>query len=377
MLAVCRTVHERGYDIAAASSTALACAQWSRSRRWRVRTVGVDTDAERFVERLREELARRPYAALIPGSDASLLAISLARDRLERLTSLGLPPHAIVERVLSREALLEAVERIGLPAVRSIRCASLEQALAAARELGLPSVLKSTPVAAADGGTVRGVRKGQIVFSESELRAAYPMFRNGLMVQSHVRGDVISIGGVFAGDRLLGLAVSRYHRTWPPNGGSASFAETIAPPPGLEDMVVRLVREIGWEGIFEVEVIQSGPTSFVPIDLNARPYGSMALAGGAGAPLAAIWCDWLLGRDPERVDARPGHRYRWEDGELRYVSWQLRRRHYRAAATPLLPRRDVIHAHFQLGDPLPLLARGLLLGLRTIGDATPRAARSR
>jgi hypothetical protein len=67
MLAVCRTVHERGYDIAAASSTALACAQWSRSRRWRVRTVGVDTDAERFVERLREELARRPYAALIPG----------------------------------------------------------------------------------------------------------------------------------------------------------------------------------------------------------------------------------------------------------------------------------------------------------------------
>jgi predicted ATP-grasp superfamily ATP-dependent carboligase len=228
------------------------------------------------------------------------------------------PSHSIVGRALTRKSLNEAAEQIGLSPPRTIHCTSLEQTLAAADELGLPSVLKSVTAAVAGDRTVRGVPRGQIVSTESELNAAFPVFRDGLLVQRHVRKDVISIGGVIAGDHLLGLAMSRYHRTRPPNGGSASFAETIAPPPGLEHMALRLLREIVWEGIFEFEIIQSGRASFVPIDLNPRPYGSTALATGAGVPLAAIWCDWLLGRNPEQARARPGYRYRWEDGELRY-----------------------------------------------------------
>jgi predicted ATP-grasp superfamily ATP-dependent carboligase len=136
----------------------------------------------------------------------------------------------------------------------------------------------------------------------------------------------------------------------------------VPSPPALEDMVERLLAVIGWEGIFELELIQSGPRHFVPIDFNPRPYGSMALATAAGVPLATIWCDWLLGRRPQPARARPGCRYRWEDGDLRHLAWQLRRRHYGAAVASLRPHRDVTHAHFKLTDPLPLLASGLYLG---------------
>ena len=91
----------------------------------------------------------------------------------------------------------------------------------------------------------------------------------------------------------------------------------------------RLLIAIGWEALFEVELIQSGPEEFVPIDLNPRPYGSMALAVAAGAPLVPIWCDWLFGRNPRPVRALAGHRYRWEDGDLRHLLWQLRHGNYR------------------------------------------------
>ena len=132
-------------------------------------------------------------------------------------------------------------------------------------------------------------------------------------------------------------------------------------------MVQRLLTAIGWEGIFELELVQVGPEQFVPIDLNPRTYGSMALASAAGAPLATIWCDWLLGRSTSPARARPGGRYRWEDGDLRHLAWQVRHRHFRAAMSPLRPHRGVVHSHFKLTDPLPLLVNGLHLARMYLG----------
>jgi hypothetical protein len=60
------------------------------------------------------------------------------------------------------------------------------------------------------------------------------------------------------------------------------------------------------------------------------------------------------GRDPQPVRGRPGVRYRWEDGDLKHLLWQLRRARFGAAAAVLVPRRRVAHAYFELRDPLPL-----------------------
>jgi predicted ATP-grasp superfamily ATP-dependent carboligase len=369
MLAACRSLHQGGYDVTAASFTALAPAQWSRSCTRRLRIIDARTDANRFVEQLRQELARHSYAALIAGSDSAMLAISRGDGHLRELTELGLPSSVVIERVLSRESLAEAAKQVGLTAVPSTRCASVDEALAAGRALGFPVVLKSTDAALADAGAVSGVPKGRLVHSEAELRSAASAFRDELLVQPVVPGEPISFGGVIAEGRLLAIVVARYLRMWPPSGGSVTFAETILAPSGLAERVQGLLTDIGWEGIFELELIRTGApgqSDFVPIDLNPRPYGSMALASAAGAPLAAIWCDWLVqGRTQvahdQPVHAQPGIRYRWEDGDLRHMWQELRNGRPRSALAPLRPRRGVTHAHFQSSDPLPLIARGLYL----------------
>jgi predicted ATP-grasp superfamily ATP-dependent carboligase len=373
MLAACRSLQRAGYDVGAASYTQLAPAQWSRSCRWRVRVLDPRRDTSGFVAQLRAALTRRPYATLIPGSDSALLAISREREHLSDLTELGLPAHAVVERALSRTHLTEAARKAGLTVITSIRCADLDEALTAARSLGFPVVLKSIDAAFAGAGTVSGAPKGRLVGSEAELRREASDFHAGLLLQPVVPGEPISFAGVIAAGRLRAVAVARYLRMWPANGGSVAFAETIATTPALEQRVCALLAEIGWEGIFELELIRTGARDakdFVPIDLNPRPYGSMALAAAAGAPLAAIWCDWLLHKearaDDQPVRARAGVRYRWEDGELRHLAWQLRHRHLRAALIPLRPRRGITHAHLQLDDPLPLLARVAYLSKRAL-----------
>jgi predicted ATP-grasp superfamily ATP-dependent carboligase len=382
MLAVTRCLHMSGYRVTAASPTRLASSQWSRTCDRRVCVPDARSDTPGFLKELRRELQSNRYETLIAGSDSALLAISRDRAQLDELTKLGLPSHSVVQACLNRERLAEAAAQVGLTPAMSIRCSNHQEVLVAAKELGFPIVLKSTDAAIDDTPqSVQPVPKGHVVSDPKELDEALSSFAGDLLVQRYLRGTLLSLGGVIADGQLLGLAVSRYHRTWPPTGGSLSYGETVSPPAILEDLVEHLLGVLKWEGIFELELIQkdtdgyAGETgAFVPIDLNPRPYGSMALARAAGAPLASIWCDWLLKRSPPNttrpIRALAGYRYRWEDGDLRHLWWQLRRGRLRAAAAPLRPHRRVTYAHFEHTDPMPLLARSLFLCMRTIRPRT-------
>ena len=137
------------------------------------------------------------------------------------------------------------------------------------------------------------------------------------------------------------------------------------------------MAELGWQGIFELELMRRPDGSFASLDLNPRPYGSIALAIRAGADLPAIWAAWLLGERPPYAVARPGVRYRWEDAEIRRVVWELRRGHLAEAAHVALPRRRVVHPHFQWNDPGPLLARGAYFAGRALSRARKAAAADR
>ena len=228
-------------------------------------------NSEQFILQLQEELNRRPYGTLIAGSDSSLLAISQMRESVETLTKLGLPSSLIVERAMHRQLLTAAAEEVGLPSATSIRCADVQQALAAAEKLGFPVALKSLDAAQPAARTIESAPKGQVVSSAAELAEAAAQFDGGMLLQRWVAGEVISFGGVFAEERLLGVAVSRYIRMWPTRSGSVTFSQAISPPAGLLDAVRKLMLVIGWEGIFELELIQSAPQTFTPIDLIPGP----------------------------------------------------------------------------------------------------------
>jgi predicted ATP-grasp superfamily ATP-dependent carboligase len=367
MLASCRSLHKAGFEVTCVSASALACASFSRACARRVRIVDPREDSVRFLAQLRDELSHHPCQMLIPGSDSALLAISDGREHLLKLTNLGLPSKATVGRALDRSALAESAAHAGLASASSVRCAGPEDALDAAAQLGFPVVLKSTQAASLRLGRAIGAPKSRPVRDAADLQALAPLFGEPLVVQRQLSGELLSFGGVFAGGALLASAVSRYKRTWPPPGGSVSFSQTIDPPDGLEEGVRALLDHIGWEGIFELELIRSERDTFVPIDLNPRPYGSMALACAAGAPLPAIWCAWLLSEEASRpARAAAGQLYRWEDGELGYMLWQARHGDFRAALRPLRPYRRVTHASFERVDPLPLFAQGGHLAHKTL-----------
>jgi len=358
-LGACRGLTRAGYEVCAVSRLRPAATHWSRACVERVRLPDPRESVHAFVDGLGELLQRGRYDALIPGSDASLLAVSEHRDELEPFTRLGLPSREVVHRVVDKLVLRDAASAVGLASPASLPCADVEEADAAAAELGFPVVLKPVQTFAPVNGGLQQ-RSVSIVEDSEALAETVHDFPSPFIVQRFERAQFLSCTGVFADGRLLALTTSRVPRLWPPIAGMHAYSETVTPPDGLPERVRELLGSLGWQGIFQLQLLELADRLAV-IDLNPRVFASILLDADAGANLAAVWVDWLLGRDPAPVSARPAMRYRWEEGDLCHFAWQLRRRRLRAAARVLLPHRRVTHAWFRATDPGPLFARGLNL----------------
>ncbi len=145
---------------------------------------------------------------------------------------------------------------------------------------------------------MNGVRQhtSSLVGDDASLAALLPGYGTPCLIQRREDGAVC-FSGVAADGRLLAYGVSRYGRTWPPEGGAVSFAQTIPPPAGLARRVEDLLAALGWQGVFELELIQNR-TGFAAIDFNPRLFGSLELITRAGAPLAPLGAirSWVRGR---------------------------------------------------------------------------------
>jgi predicted ATP-grasp superfamily ATP-dependent carboligase len=380
VVAVARGLDAGGFEVIATASRHVrpAAAHWSRSVSVRVTTPDPLTKNAGFLSRLEELVVSGGLSVLIPGTDASLLVISRGRDRLEPYVQIGLPSLENVARCLDRRELVAAAGRHGLASPTTVVCGEAGEACAAATRLGLPVLVKPCDVVTEGRGARR--RSGS-VFAETEeaVRAAAAELGGSVLVQEQIEGTVVSFAGVFADGRLLGETVSRYLRTWRPEAGSACFSETISTPPALRERVLAVLDDLGWQGIFELELIESAPGAWQAIDLNPRPYGSLALAVGAGCNIPALWCEHLLGDEPALSLAAPGIFYRWTDADLRHGLWQLRRGGGPSAAGGLIgTRRKAVHPFRSAADPGPSAARLLELGeagLRRVRASHKRSAR--
>ena len=360
-LAACRGLAAGGYRVVAA-------AHWSRACHERVHLPSPMHDGDAFAAGVAALARCGRLAAIVPGSEAALLALSRHRDALPPNVASGVPEADALDASLDKVRLLAAAADAGVAAPASVACVSVRDAALAARKLGLPVVVKPVRSVLRSGSDLR---QQSIALVSDMRRLPEALERSGspAVVQRFERdAQRLSCGGVFDEGGLRAFVAVRFLRTWPPGAGAAAYAETVAPPRGLSERVEKLLGALGWRGIFELELLDLGRGRLAAIDLNPRVFGWLALAVESGVNLPAIWVDLLLGASPRPARPRIGVRYRWEDADAAYLLWQLRHRNVRAAAAVLRPHRRVVHAHFRADDPAPLAARLLSLArLATTG----------
>jgi len=314
-------------------------------------------DAEGFSGELAAAAVQLSAAAVLPSVEAHLLALS-GRDADFAGIAFGTPSSESVERATDKDLLPEFATSAGLrtPPTKKVVLGDGE----AMGIFGFPAILKPLRSRIRNpDGTVSAYSAPRYVSTSQEAEEVLRALpnREGL-VQPYISGSLCSVSGVSWNGELVCAQHQLSIRIWPMRVGVSSYAETIPQNAELERGVGRLLRSIGWSGLFQVQFMRDPRGEHYLIDLNPRIYGSLALAVAAGMNLPGMWTDLLLGRQP-RVDGyRVGVRFRQEEKDARALAKMLVDGNRLSALRGLVPRRNTTHAIFSLRDPLPLLTRG-------------------
>jgi predicted ATP-grasp superfamily ATP-dependent carboligase len=352
-LATVRGLRLGGWQPYVVTFERLAPAAWSRDAAGRLSAPNPELEPKGFADSLAAEAHRLGAVAILPGNEQALLAVAEHSARFPANVALGAAPIDAVSLATDKARLtdLAGAAGLGTPPTRLAGHSDWKRIL---EEIGLPAVIKPRrSVVETPGGRMWvGARRAD---TAAELRASLNGFPGGsALVQPFLPGRMVTVNGVC----WNGATVCSIHqvadRLWPLDLGVLAYARTVAPDPELDRRVARLMEGVGWSGLFNLQFISHRDELHL-IDLNPRPYHSLALAIAAGLNLPAIWMELLLGGSPSIPPYRVGVRFRAEGEDARALMALLKRGSRRAVLRGLRPHRQTTHALLARGDPLPAM----------------------
>jgi biotin carboxylase len=208
---------------------------------------------------------------IAPAPEPAVVAVARA------CAELGLPGAGAASAALTRNkaAMREAFHARGIanPPFRTAH--TVEEALAAGRELGMPVVLKpADSFAGIDVRQVDHIEDLPLAFAQ----AARSSFIKTLVVESFVRGEVIAVDGYVSDGEFVACGFLAKERCAPPScfdiGVSAPAALDANARDDLRRTAAAAVKAIGFgHGCTHVEILCSREGPLYPIEVSAYPAG--------------------------------------------------------------------------------------------------------
>jgi predicted ATP-grasp superfamily ATP-dependent carboligase len=319
-------------------------------------------DAAGFASAVIDRAKSGDRPAVLPTTDAAILALLPRRADLEAVADLLLPPAEALRRALDKGETLDAARSAGvsIPETLTIRGPGDLARLA----LEPPLVVK--PLASRWRGPDGRTRAGGPAFAREAGRArslAVGLLAEGapgVLVQHWVPGTGRGVGLLVRGGKTAAVFVHRRLREVHPAGGPSSAAISEPSDPALVGPAEALLRAMDFEGLAMVEFRREGDATPVLMEVNPRPWGTLGLAVAAGVDFPRLLAEGYAGPPPSY---RAGVRRSWLAGDLRRLAaaWKGPPQDYpgwypsfgSALGSLFEFTEDFV---FRLEDPLPFLA---------------------
>lgn len=303
-----RALGRAGWEVHVAGPAGRGLAGWSATVTGRHVISSPTAEGSAFADDLSALAEVVPGAVVLACGDAELLALGRAAARLGALQ--GVPGTAAVEALVDKVRLAAGAARVGLATPRVV--------------MGVPTRWPVVAKAAVHSAPGRVDPRWEVVVAtdEAELAAARSRALAAgveLVLQEHVGGQLVALALVLDVDGVVvGRSQQVAERIWPRGAGVSARAVTVPVDEQLAERAAALLREAGWVGLAQLQLLARPGEGLVLIDVNPRLYGSLRLAVAAGAPLPDLAARVLAGESVGRAaDARPGVHYQWLLGDLR------------------------------------------------------------
>jgi hypothetical protein len=209
----------------------------------------------------------------------------------------GLPQSATVAGPRGRQAQLAVDKRLQLTRATQAGMSvpewtELDPRGGVPADCELPAVLKPALAIEALNGRARRLSPC-VVTSRAEAEAVWSRWgeSTAVILQRWVPGAGAGIFGLAGANGTHRLSAHRRVRMMNPAGSGSSACASSPVPADLVGPVDRFMAGAGWEGMFMVELLRSGVTTFF-MELNGRAWGSLALSRRLGYEYPA----WAVAR---------------------------------------------------------------------------------
>jgi predicted ATP-grasp superfamily ATP-dependent carboligase len=148
------------------------------------------------------------------------------------------------------------------------------------------------------------------VDTDRALRAPY-------LVQEKVSGEGCGLFLLAHEGRIVVAFSHRRLREKPPSGGVSTLCASAAVPDDLLEPARRFVETLRWSGLAMLEFKRDHRSGRpLLLEVNARPWGSLALAAAAGLDFPGDLLRLTQGVEPQSRSFREGVRLRWWWGDV-------------------------------------------------------------
>lgn len=323
-LAFTRSAGRAGHWVAVgANQGQFAAAKLSRYCQLRFDYPVSTDDANAFLDATLAFVREHAIDLVVPIADWTLHPLSEQRTRFEGICKIALPPQEAVQASSDKYHTIELARslRIGVPRTWLIQKPVDLNALSEAK---FPLVVKDRFSVRWDNG--KAILGGvAYAFSKQELerKANERLHAVGdVLVQEFVAGAGIGLSFFLAGNEVfLPFAWERI-REVDPKGSASSCRESIPVDPTLGGLSSLLMQSIGFQGIAMVEYKRQSDGTSMLMEINGRPWGSIALPIASGIDYPRYLIDWCLeGKlPPKQLAYRTRVTCRRLIGELNHLS---------------------------------------------------------
>jgi len=303
-LAVTRSAGQAGHWVAVGANRGIfAAAKLSRFCQASFDYPISTDDADAFAESVLEFVRKNAIDLVVPITDWTLGPLSTHRDRFDG--RLALPPHNALQAAADKHQTVQLARSLGIEVPRTWLIESVED-LGAVGQLSFPVVVK-------DRFSVRWFGNKAVfgsvtyAYSQSDLENEVPKRLHAagdVLVQEFVSGLGIGFSCfVVGGEAFLPFEWQRI-REVDPRGSGSSCRKSIPLDEQLGSLSSRLISSVGFQGIAMVEYKKTKDGRMVLMEINGRPWGSIALPIASGIDYPRYLIDWhLSGQSPPKYIA--------------------------------------------------------------------------
>ena len=322
-LAITRSAGRAGLWVAVGANAGLfAAAKLSRYVRSSLDYPVSTADPERFAESILQFARANSIDLVLPLTDWTLMPLSRQRNHFAGVCKLALPSESALQAASDKWQTIQLARSVGVAVPETV----LVDSAASVSSLSFSKF----PVVVKDRFSVRWIEE-KAVFGSASYANSQPELERQLQTRLQVAGDVLVqkfVGGTgigfaafVAGQKIfLPFAWERI-REVDPRGSASSCRRSVPLETDLLEESSRLLLATGFEGIAMVEYKRTCDGRLVLMEINGRPWGSIALPIASGFDFPRYWIDWLLtgSLPPQSLEYETGITCRRIVGEMSHL----------------------------------------------------------